>query len=53
VLPPDRLAAAFDARATVVEHPVTGSPLVTALGDRGGVPGRADGRQTDGNDEYR
>ena len=53
VLTPDRLAAAFDARATVVEHPVTGSPLVTALGDRGGVPGRADGRQTDGNDEYR
>jgi iron complex transport system ATP-binding protein len=34
VLTEGRLAAAFDADAVVAEHPVTGSPLVTALGSR-------------------
>jgi iron complex transport system ATP-binding protein len=34
VLTEKRLAEAFDADAVVVDHPVTGSPLVTALGSR-------------------
>jgi iron complex transport system ATP-binding protein len=34
VLTEDRLAETFDADAVVADHPVTGSPLVTALGSR-------------------
>ena len=36
VLTEDAVARAFDADAVVVDHPVTGSPLVTALGEDGG-----------------
>jgi len=45
VLTEDAVARAFGADAVVVDHPVTGSPLVTALGER--TDDRTGGRQVD------
>lgn len=46
VLTESVVGEAFDADAVVTENPVTGSPLVTALGERGSTAGRDDGDAT-------
>jgi len=48
VLTEEVIRAAFDADAVVAENPVTGSPLVTALGDRDDGGGRSPTRSTGG-----
>lgn len=54
--PPERvltesvLEETFDADAVVRDHPVTGSPLITALGDREFATGDGEDRSTSGRD---
>ncbi len=47
VLTADRLERAYGVRAVVSEHPVTGTPTVTALGHGEGIPGEASGQGTE------